>query len=341
MVNEKGKQSLKHRIRERTKRIKVPRKEKGFIKKDHSKRVAVVVWSLLASILLISVLTILLSVNTRSVLNETNAHFYSEDETDQQEEISIPSAEQFLSRFISHYVNVENSSEALEERKTELKSFMIQSEEFMSDNHELYQMPDIEGERMLDDYSLFDVKDEEDHTLFQYRVQFTNRIDVDESETDEDEENEQETEESSQRLLLNIPVVTDGEVFAVAATPYFTDEYSLKGSIEQDVPEEHVEEYTGAEQEAIQAFLVNFFERYASEEKEELAYMMREPESLNGAFLFDELLNVEISEMESGFKVDVDIRFREEMTNIPHVNSMEMKIENNEGNYFVEELNYQ
>lgn len=261
VANDKGKQSLKNRIRERTKRIKVPRREKGFIKKDHSKRVATAVWTLLASILLISVLTILLSVNTRSVLNETNAHVYFEDETDQQEELSIPSAEQFLSRFISHYVNVENSSEALEERKTELKSFMIQSEEFMRDNHELYQMPGIEGERMLDDYSLFDVKEEEEYTLFQYRVQFTNRIDADETDTDEDKEDEEEatTEESSQRLLLNIPLVTDGEVFAVAATPYFTGEYSLKGSIEPNEPEEHVEEYTGAEQEAIQAFLVNFF----------------------------------------------------------------------------------
>ncbi|GAJ99573.1 conjugal transfer protein [Geomicrobium sp. JCM 19055] len=62
---------------------------------------------------------------------------------------------------------------------------------------------------------------------------------------------------------------------------------------------------------------------------------------MNGAFVFDELLNVEISEMESGFNVEVDVRFREELTKIPHVNAMEMKIENNEGNYFVEELNYE
>ncbi|MCC2251779.1 conjugal transfer protein [Virgibacillus sp. AGTR] len=352
MSNEKREKKLKSRLRERIKRVKVPKKEKSFIKKDHSKLVALAVWSLLVGILFICILTIFLSINTRSVLNDTKKVVHSRDETEEREEISIPSAEQFLTGFISQFINVKKTSEDLEKRKNELQSYMVQSEEFANESHSLYQMPDIQGERILNSYSLFNVKEKGDYTLFQYRVTFKNVVEKQKEvpvkkKGDKDKKGKNktkivtETDESSQTLLLNIPVVSSDEVFSVSGVPYFTKEYSLKGKIEKEGVKKHLNAYTGEEKEDIETFLVNFFEKYASEDKEELAYMMKEPHSLGGSFLFDELLNVEIYEDKSYFIAYAKVRFREEMTNIPYVISVEMKIVNKEGNYFVEKMDYQ
>lgn len=114
----------------------------------------------------------------------------------------------------------------------------------------------------------------------------------------------------------------------------------MKGVIEQE-EEERAEAYTGEDTEAIQTFLHTFFTRYASEPKEELAYMMKEPTSLNGAFELDELTSTHIVEQEEGYQVFVTVLFRGVETNIPHVVNMELDLQRHESNFFIETLQYQ
>lgn len=298
-----------------------------------------------------SILTILLSVNTRSVLNETNAKISSEEETNEDSEFSVEGAKYFLSGFVSEYVNVNDEPERIEERKNNLKSYMVQSSDLQEDTHPIYDMSGLQGERILNEATLFDVKEEETYTLFQYRVKMSNRIEWEEEievENDDEDDDDKKTEivtkndEKEQTLLLNIPVVSEGGSFAVAAAPYFSEVYSLKGEITAENEEsDSAEEYTGEELESLQAFLVDFFERYAAEPKEELSYIMAEPESLNGAFVLDELLNVKTYQTETGFKVNAKVRFFEEMTNMPYVIDVEMEIENREGVYYVKKMDFE
>ncbi|WYP27169.1 conjugal transfer protein [Alkalihalobacillus sp. FSL W8-0930] len=339
------------RIKGRTQKIKIPQKRKSPMKKDHSKRTALAVWSLLGSIVVLSILTILLSVNTRSGLNITNA-MLNEKETEVKETMSQPLAEQFLSGFIPTYINVTNKNEAIEIRKQNLREYMIHSETFLNERNEFYQLSGIQGDRVLKSYSLFDVQDEqENETLFQYKVTFTNRIhhekevEVEQEENDdEDREPETEivteTEETDQTLLLSIPVQSQENQFAVSGVPYFSEVPTVKGVIDQE-EEERAEAYTGEDTEPIHTFLNTFFTRYASEPKEELAYMMKEPTSLNGAFELDELTSTHIVEKEEGYQVFVTVLFRGVETNIPHVVNMELDLQRHEGNFFIETLEYQ
>lgn len=341
--------SFKERLKGRMSRIQKPEKKKSPVRKDHSKGIAFLVWSILGTILFLSVLTILLSVNTRSELNDINAHLFSEEDNKEDSDFSIEGAKYFLSGFVNEYVNVNDTPERIEERKNNLKSYMVQSD-LQEDSHPIYDMSGLSGERVLNESALFDVKEEETYTLFQYRVKMSNRIEWEEEievENDDEDEDDKKTEiatkndEKEQTLLLNIPVVSEDGAFAVAAAPYFSEVYSLKGEIEGANKENHsAEEYAGEELESLQAFLVDFFERYATETKEELSYMMAEPESLDGGFVLDELLDVKTYQTETGFKVNVEVRFREEMTKMPYLINTEMDIENREGNYYVKKLSF-
>lgn len=349
-MGKSGGRSIIERLKHRFKRIKVPTKQRSMIRKDHSKRTATAVWSLLGSIVVLSILTILLSINTRSALNETNAHLSDEGNEEETQSISLPAAEQYLSGFIDVFINVQNTHEAIEERRQELKGYMIQSEELQEDKHPLYQLSDLQGNRLLESHSLFNVREKEEETLFQYKVTFSNQIPKEkevEVESDDDDDDEPETkvvienEETKQTLLLNIPLKADGDTFAVAATPYFSEVYSLNGTIEVEEEKSHIEPYAGEEQPAIQEFLNSFFERYASETKEELAYMMKEPESLNGAFSFEEMQDVQLIETNEGFKAEVSVLFRGKDTNIPQPAFIELEINRHEGNYYIESMKYQ
>ncbi|MFK3937964.1 conjugal transfer protein [Alkalihalobacillus sp. NPDC078783] len=341
------------RIKGRTQKIKIPQKRKSPMKKDHSKRTALAVWSLLGSIVVLSILTILLSVNTRSGLNITNA-MLNQKETEVKETMSQPLAEQFLSGFIPTYINVKNTNEAIEKRKQNLKEFMIYSEAFQNERNEFYQLSDIQGDRILKSYSLFNVtKEDEEEALFEYKVTFTNRIrhekevEIEQEENDDDDEDKEpetetvtETEETDQTLLLSIPVQSLENQFAVSGVPYFSEVPTVKGVIEKE-EEERAEVYTGEEVEPIHTFLNTFFTRYASEPKEELAYMMKEPTSLNGVFKLDELTSTHIVEQEEGYQVFVTVLFRGVETNIPYMVNMELDLQRHEGNFFIETMQYQ
>ncbi|MDO7284695.1 conjugal transfer protein [Shouchella clausii] len=346
-------QSFKERLKGRMSRIQKPEKKRNPIKKDHSKGIAFLVWSMLGTIVFLSILTILLSVNTRSALNDINAHLFSDEETKEDSDFSVEGAKYFLAGFINEYVNVNSEPERIEERKNNLKSYMVQSSELQDDTHPLYDLSGLKGERILNESTLFDVKEKEAYKLFQYRVKMMNlveweeEVEVEKDDGDDDKKTEIEivkkTDEKEQTLLLNIPVVSENGAFAVAAAPYFSEVYSLKGEITEENEENDQvgDEYTGEELESLQAFLVDFFERYATEPKEELSYIMAEPESLNGAFVLDELLNVKVYQTETGFKVNAEVRFYEEMINMPYVIDAEMDIENREGVYYVKKMDFE
>ncbi|KQL56970.1 MULTISPECIES: conjugal transfer protein [Bacillaceae] len=344
-----GGHSIIERLKHRFKRIKKPAKQRSMIRKDHSKRTATAVWSLLGSIVVLSLLTILLSVNTRSALNETNAHLSSEANEEESPSISLPAAEQYLSGFIDVFINVENTHETLEERKQTLKNYMAQSATLQDDKHPLYQLSDLQGNRILENHSLFNMREKEEETLFQYKVTFTNQVPKEkeveiEPEDDDDEPDTEiviENEEAKQTLLLNIPVIAEESTFAIAGTPYFSEVYSLNGTIRIEEEKSHIDPYVGEEQSAVQEFLHSFFERYAAEPKEELAYMMKEPESLNGALSFEEIQDVKLIEVDNGFKAEVAVMFRGKGTNIPQPAFMELEINRHEGNYYIESMDYQ
>lgn len=339
----------KNKFISKIKKIEKPQKEKSNIRKDSSKRIAFFIWSLILGMLFVGIVSILLSINTRSVLNGLNEKVESSGSKEMEDEIPIESANEFLTSFIKEYINIENTTEALEERSKNLKEFMIYNDEFNNDKHYLYNLEKLKGDRELSSFSLFHVEDNGDEQLFKYKVTFKNIVEKEvEKEVTKGKgkkkkkktETEIEKEEEENTLLINIPIVYEGGLFSVKTVPYFTEVPSLAGNIEYESEDEELEEYNGNKKEDLIEFINTFFEKYSTEPIDEMAYMMEEPETLKGSFLFGEVKDLKLFEKEEDYIAYGEVVFIDELTNITQVNEVEIVISENGENYYVEKFNY-
>ena len=345
-------------IKEKLKRNKVvdkigqierPKKENSQVRKDTSRRTAFFIWSLILGLFFLAILSVLLSINTRSTLNETNRLAAENENDDVQEEIPKELANEFLSNFVKEYINVSNESESLQERANNLKKYMVFNDQFNNEKNPMYDLEKVEGTRKLESFNLFHIKNEENRSLYQYKVTFKNELKTDvEKEVTKGKgkkkkkeiEIETETEEESNTLLLNIPIVSENGLFSVVAVPYFSEIPSLAGNIEYEAEAVELEEYNGNETENIKQFLNTFFEKYATEPIDEMAYLMDDPQTLNGSFLFEEIRNLEIYVEGDHYKALMEVMFRDELTNIQQVNPVEITISKNGSNFYVEDFIY-
>lgn len=347
--SDKKEESFFRAASQKIKRVKKPEKTKKIVPRDRSKMVAVTLWTLLSSLLVFSILAVLLSVNTRSVVNDVRRDF-SQPKEDEQKQMSVTAADNFLSGFIHEYVNVKNDMDSIEQRKKKLESYMVTDANTSVEDERRYDLTGLKGNRILNEYSLYNVKKEKGYSLFQYKVNYTNQFPVEKEveKTVKDGKQKKKVKEKvieiqgvEKQLLLNIPVTNKGDAFAVTAVPYFTQIYDLKGKIASSYKEHTGEEYTGSKKESIEKFLHTFFEKYASQKKEDMVYMMKKPESLQDSLSFGHVENVKIFETKKGFEVSCDVEFKEKENQIPVKERFTLELTENSGQFYVNDLKHQ
>ncbi|MEC0490202.1 conjugal transfer protein [Bacillus licheniformis] len=335
-------------VTQKIKRVKRPEKTKKKVPRDRSKMVAVTVWAGILALLAFSFLAVLLSINTRSVVNEVRSE-RSQPKEEKQKQLSIPAADNFLSGFITEYVNVKNDQAAIEKRIKNLESYMVKQPESDVEEEERFNVDGLKGDRELKDYRLYNVKEGDTYNLFQYKVTYMNGFPVKKEVVKTVKKGKKKTkvkekvtshEKAEKQMLLNIPVVNQKDSFAVAAVPYFSKIYDLKGDISSN-KEETRDEYTGQKKDAIETFLHTFFQKYASENKEEMVYMMKKPEALEGSLAFGEVKTVKIFETKKGFEVFCVVQFKEKENNIPVNETFSLEITENSGRYYVNSFKHQ
>lgn len=254
---ERKDESFFHSMIQKIKRVQRPEKTSKKVPRDRSKMVAISVWSCLLALLAFTLLSAFLSVNTRSVVNDIRVDAAKPSKQDKPE-VSVPAAENFLAGFINEYVNVKNDHESIEKRKENLEKFMVKQKESNYEESERFQLDGVKGDRVLNDYSLYNVKEGDKYSLFQYKVTYTNVFPV-EKEVEKKvkdgkkekkvKEKVTENEKAEKQLLLNIPVISNGDSFAVSAAPYFTQIYDLRGDITLENKNVMRDEYTGDKKE--------------------------------------------------------------------------------------------
>ncbi|MDW7614291.1 conjugal transfer protein [Peribacillus simplex] len=347
--SEKKEESFFRAVYQKIKRVKKSEKAKKIVPKDRSKMVAVTLWTVLSSLLIFSLLAVLLSVNTRSVVNDVRRDF-SKPKEDEQKQMSVTAADNFLSGFIREYVNAKNDMDSIEQRKKTLESYMVTNVNASFEDERRYDLTGLKGNRILNEYNLYNVKKERGYSLFQYKVKYTNQFPVEKEveKTVKDGEKEKkvkekviEMNEAEKQILLNIPVTNKGDAFAVTAVPYFSVIYDLKGKIASSNKEKTREEYSGSKKDFIEKFLHSFFEKYASQKKEDLVYMMKKPESLQDSLSFGNVENVKIFETKKGFEVSCDVEFKEKENQIPVKEKFTLELTENSGQFYVYDFKHQ
>ncbi|MEH6872268.1 conjugal transfer protein [Bacillus safensis] len=311
-------------FKKKLKAVKKPEKKPKSIPKDRSKMIAVGVWTMIGTLVFFAFLAVLLSISNRSALNDLARQ--QEQNSKQKEEVSIVAGERFLSGFIEQYINVKNERSAAEKRQNSLMKYLIKDDE--TDQETWFDTSGAQGDRILNDYVLYNVKKGDGDSLFQYKVNYANVVKV--------KKKEHKIDKSA---LLNIPVKHKGNEFAVSGTPYLSEIYELKGDIASSLEER--EEYDGDQSAAIKEFLNTFFRKYAEESKDDMSYVMKTPETLNGHLVFGDVENIRIYKKGDGFEVSSVAVFKEKETNLPVKERFTLFIVKNSGQYYVNQLKHQ
>ncbi|MCY7569306.1 MULTISPECIES: conjugal transfer protein [Bacillus] len=311
-------------FKKKLKGVKKPEKKSKSIPKDRSKMIAIGIWSMIATLIFFAFLSVLLSINTRSVVNDIERN--QERNSKQKEEVSIVAGERFLSGFIEQYINVKNERAAAEQRQNTLMKYLVADDEM--DQETWFDTSGAQGDRVLNDYVLYNVKKGDGDSLFQYKVNYANVVKI--------KKKEHKVDKSA---LLNIPVKHRGDEFAVNGTPYLSEIYDLKGDIANT--KEDREEYDGDQTAAIKEFLNTFFRKYAEESKDDMSYVMKTPETLNGHLVFGDVENFSIYKNDDGFEISSVVIFKEKETSIPIKERFTLFVTKNSGQYYVKQLKHQ
>lgn len=317
--------SLLSAFKKKLKSVKKPEKKPKSIPKDRTKIIAVGIWSMIATLIFFAFLSVLLSINTRSVVNDIERNQVKNSK--QKEEVSIVAGERFLSGFIEQYINVKNENDAIEQRHKKLMTYLAKESDEL-EQETLFAISGARGDRVLNDFVLYNVKKEDEDSLFQYKVNYQNVVKVKKKEHKIDKQ-----------ALLNIPVKNKGDQFAVSGTPYISEIYDLKGDIANS--KEEREEYDGDQTAAIKEFLHTFFRKYAEETKNDMTYIMKAPETLNGHLVFGDVENFSIYKNDDGFEISSVVIFKEKETSIPVKERFTLFVTKNSGQYYVNQLKHQ
>lgn len=192
---------------------------------------------------------------------------------------------------------------------------------------------------------LYDLEETEDGYAATYYVQYTvesNERAVESDEKEEDKQKSDDTEESHLfEQLITLRIVEQEGIFALEEMPSFSaapNEKGLIALVENPLAGEQTMSFDDAE--PIEQFMDQFLTNYAQNSLEDMQYLMKEPKSLNGEFVYESSDN-EIYEQEDGsYLVKSVVLFELKETDIRHEERMSLKIITRDGKYFVEELTH-
>lgn len=332
------------------KSLERPTKQRGKLQRDHSRLLAFWLYLLLFTILGISVLGIFLALNTRSVVNVLDREAAQPKVTnDSPKGINVVAGTNFLMPFINTYITVVNDSQKLDARQKQLDAYMVQTED-MEQAMSPFSVQDIKGNRSLKSATIYNTQAIDGGTLFQYKVVYVNELPTTKvvekvvpdgkGKTKKVKGTIKAVQAVTQEALLNIPVTTNGKGYAIKDAPYLTATYTLQTKIVRQKVESPME-YDGAEKKAIDAFVMDFFSKYASATKADMAYMMKIPESLEGMLAFDTVADTYVVKNKDGFQVQATVQFRDKTVQIPTSESFTIDIIKKEGQYFVTKLSHE
>ena len=221
----------------------------------------------------------------------------------------------FAKNFATLYINYDREKQ--QERK---KALELLSLENLKDN--IADTSDVE--RSLNSIRLYTVEDKEkDVQVYKYIVSYT-------SKNKDNKKNKQE--------ILNIPVKIIDNNYLVCDFPYFSDipKDTATGSYQEK--EVKLETEKDKRQE-LESFTKDFFKKYTTYKKEEMQYIMKNPESLSGKE-FNTLENFEVYKDNDKYLVITTVVIQEKDFKLSTREKFKLTIIVKDDKYFVEKLEH-
>lgn len=285
------------------------------VNKRKNKFIVFTVWFLVFSILSSSIFLIATKgMDKIKLSNNINA---IEKIENQIQGIPIYNArtDNFAKNFATLYINYDREKQ--QERK---KALELLSLENLKDN--MADTSDVE--RTLNSIRLYSVEDKEkDVQVYKYIVSYTLK-------NKDNKKNKQE--------ILNVPVKIIDNNYLVCDFPYFSDipKDTATGSYQEK--EVKLETEKDKRQE-LESFTKDFFKKYTTYKKEEMQYIMKNPESLSGKE-FNTLENFEVYKDNDKYLVITTVVIQEKDFKLSTREKFKLTIIVRDDKYFVEKLEH-
>ena len=285
------------------------------VNKRKNKFIVFTVWFLVFSILFSSIF--LIATKGMDKIKLSNNIKAIEKIENQIQGIPIYNArtDNFAKNFATLYINYDREKQ--QERK---KALELLSLENLKDN--IADASDVE--RSLNSIRLYSVEDKEkDIQVYKYIVSYTLK-------NKDNKKNRQE--------ILNVPVKIIDNNYLVCDFPYFSDipKDTATGSYQEK--EVKLETEKDKRQE-LESFTKDFFKKYTTYKKEEMQYIMKNPESLSGKE-FNTLENFEVYKDNDKYLVITTVVIQEKDFKLSTREKFKLTIIVKDDKYFVEKLEH-
>jgi hypothetical protein len=250
---------------------------------------------------------------------------------------------QFLTPFISLYINIPNEHQAFEERQATLQKIYF--------SFEMEEETNNGSERKLKNNSFYDVITKNGQTIAQYRITYevispvVKEKEVKKKEGDKEvttKEKYTDYETSEHQTLVNIPFKEyPDDTFKVTSYPYFSSEPTLTTGkvLEEVVDKSDYALIKNQQNKDIQAFVQAFLEKYVSVSTEEMAYLMKEPETLSGEYTIENI-QTENYAKEKQLISFASFEVYDKATKTFHKENMTLLLKQRDNTYFIEKMTH-
>ncbi|ALN77506.1 conjugal transfer protein [Staphylococcus agnetis] len=250
-----------------------------------------------------------------------------------------PSLKLYADDFIDKYINIPKDTEALETREKDLMKY------FASD----YKKPEektTDTERKLNSKAFYNIKRSHKQTVIQYIVNYD--INITEKKNvkvkkkgGKKGETESKTEEKSrkvtQNVLINVPIKSENNKYVVVEYPYFTP-----------IPDTHLNKVKMVEDEfkdkkrednpKLNAFVKDFFDKYASSKSEDMAYLMKEPSGLEGQREVSEIRETRLYPRGDHYIVKAEVMMKDKDSPLENLEHYTLEVVKKDGKFYVNQL---
>jgi len=239
--------------------------------------------------------------------------------SNQNQILFTPELQSFMDRFVDEYMNVSNDNEAFKERSQNLvKNFYADG---LVENEVSFS-----AKRSLKEATLISLKNIDGVSVASYQVNYEIETPVTKKieEKHKDSKGKEttttkevtDTEKVEATQVLNIPFSKKNHAFCVVAYPYFTEPVSTKANVKSITYDmEKLEAVDDETDKEAQKFVSDFLTKYCESSSADMAYMMDNPEGLNGNFTLDKVES-KIYKANDGLIVKADVSLKDKDTSI-------------------------
>ncbi|GAK30757.1 putative membrane protein [Weissella oryzae SG25] len=230
-----------------------------------------------------------------------------------------PALSGYMSNFITSYINMTGKTEDMNKWQSDLKPYLANG----IDTQKLIGTNNLKAQS-LTSTSIVSIYVKNGVKIAQSKVDYKVNMDGGNN-------------WASKTIYLNVPYAVKDNVFTVVANPFVTEQPSFTGKV--STAEKRNENTLAIADTAVTGDVTNFtnkfFDKYVSSSADEMSFIMSNPVGLNGDYTVKTVSDLHISGSKSKPEVSGTVSLVQKDTNITHTEQFDLKLQKQEGTYFV------